>query len=131
MSAPNERRDPFLEDEHRARINPDNVVQMFARETKKRGAPLRSKILELNQSLRGAQEQMGHLDCGSLTMRIPEGDFYILLRRFPELNSTDPETNKRAWEWLERQPFAEKYRIRRNDGKRLGVTGLGRGARGY
>lgn len=131
MPSPTERRDPLQDEEHRKRVNTDNVVQMFARETKRRGAPLRSQVLELNQTLRGAQEQMGHLDCGSLTMRIPEGDFYILLRRFPELNSTDPETNKRAWEWLERQPFAEKYRVRRNDGKRIGQRGLGRGAKGY
>lgn len=131
MPAPAERNDPISLNEYRQRVPHDAVVQSFARETKRRGAPLRSSILELNQSLRNAQEQMGHLDCGSLTMRIPEGDFYILLRRFPELNSTDPETNKRAWEWLERQPFAEKYRVRRNDGKRLRQRGLGRGERGY
>lgn len=119
MPAPAERVDPFSLDEHRQRVNSDAVVQNFARVTKKRAAPLRSAILELNQTLRGAKEQMGHLDCGSITMRIPEADFYILMRRFPELNSTDPATNKRAWEWLERQPFAEKYRVRRNDGRRI------------
>ncbi len=113
-------------EEFREQIDNRAVAERLARVTEKRGAPLRSSILELNQTLRGAKEQMGHLEDGTIMGLIPEGDFYILMRRFPELNSTDPAENEAAWEKFWRDPVSEKYRIRRNDGKRIR-----RGSRGY
>ena len=114
-----------LED-FREQIDNQEVAERFAKVTEQRGAPLRSSILELNQTLRGAQEQMGHLDDASIMGRIPEGDFYILLRRFPELNSPDPTENNNAWEKFWRSSVSEPYRIRRNDGRRIR-----NGSRGY
>ena len=77
----------------------------------------RKRVLELNQSMRDAQEQMGHLDMGTLVLSIPELDYAILIRRFPELNAPDAETQKRAWEKFLRDPRSAPYRVRRNDGK--------------
>lgn len=113
-------------EEFREQIDNQAIAERLVRRTNQRGAPLRSQILELNQSLRGALDQMGHLEDGTIMGRIPEGDFYILMRRFPELNSTDPAENNAAWEKFWRDPVSEPYRVRRNDGRRIA-----RGCRGY
>lgn len=110
--------DPFQQTEERQRVG-KNFNERILRSVPARGNPLRSSILELNQSVREAKEQMGHLDCGSLVMQIPELDYYVLLRRFPELNSVDPTENKNAWDKFLRSPEAAPYRLRRNDGRRV------------
>lgn len=128
------RADPIDLNEYRKSVDKDAAVQRFARQTNDRGAPLRSQILELNQTLREAQQQMGHLDIGSCVMRIPEFDFYLLLRRFPDLNSTDPTENANAWEKFLRSPYSDEYRIRKHDGKqrrRGEAATLPTGGRGY
>lgn len=79
--------------------------------------PERKRVLELNQSVRQAHEQMAHLDIGSLVLQIPELDYYVLMRRFPELDSRDAEIQRKAWDKFLRDPRSEPYRVRRNDGK--------------
>lgn len=108
--------DPIQLDEFRQRVG-KKANDRILKAAPAKGNKLRSDILELNQSVRNAKQQMGHLDCGSLMMQIPELDYYVLLRRFPELNSQDPTENKNAWEKFMRAPESEPYKVRRNDGK--------------
>ena len=110
--------DPIQLDEFRSQVDGKIVAQRLARATNHRGAPARKSVLELNQTLREAKHQMGHLDIGSIMMQIPEFDFYVLMRRFPELNSPDQTENANAWEKFLRSPRSEQYRVRKGDGKR-------------
>lgn len=43
--------------------------------------------------------------------RIPEQDFYVLLRLFPGLKATDPHEKSAAWEAFDKSPFSEPYRV--------------------
>jgi hypothetical protein len=109
--------DPLQQSDERKRIG-KTFNEVILSDAPASGNKLRRQILETNQSVRDAKEQMGHLESGSLVLQIPELDYYVLLHRFPELNSTDPTENKNAWNKFLCVPESEPYRVRKRDGKR-------------
>lgn len=73
--------------------------------------PERRSILEINQKCRDGAVPHRNPKFARHMMRIPMEDWYALRRLIPGLNATDPQELTAAWEWFERSPFSEKYRI--------------------
>jgi hypothetical protein len=46
--------------------------------------------------------------------RIPEQDFYVLLRLFPGLSASDPHEKSAAWEAFDKSPLSEPYRVNKH-----------------
>lgn len=61
---------------------------------------------------------------GYAALSIPELDYYVLVIRFPELNSTDAETQKRAWQKFCRDDASLPYRVDASIGKRQRADGI-------
>jgi len=81
----------------------------------KKGNKERREVLQRNQSLRNLANPLGHQDWGSSVLNIPELDFYVLCKRYPDLMSPDAEIMTRAYEKFLRSPESEPYRIRNTD----------------
>lgn len=60
---------------------------------------------------------LGHNEFGSVVLSIPELDFYVLSRRYPDLVAPDAETNKKAWDRFLASPESAPYRTRTTDRK--------------
>lgn len=73
--------------------------------------PMRNAVLESVKRVRQGIDPHRHAPFARHTMRIPERDFYALLKLYPGLKSTDPETQRDAWDRFERSPFSEAYRV--------------------
>jgi len=73
--------------------------------------PERQAILESVQRVREGVDPHRHAPFARHTMRIPEQDFYALLRLYPDLASKDIAVKSAAWEAFERSPFSEPYRV--------------------
>jgi len=72
----------------------------------------RRAIFETNQKVREGTQEHRHLPWARHTMRIPEGDYYALLKLYPDLaNFKNPEARQRAWDAFEKGPFSEPYRV--------------------
>jgi hypothetical protein len=73
--------------------------------------PERQAILESVQRVREGVDPHRHAPFARHTMRIPEQDFYALVRLYPDLVSKDIAVKSAAWEAFERSPFSEPYRV--------------------
>lgn len=72
----------------------------------------RRVVLESVQRVREGNEAHKHAPFARHTMRIPEQDFYALLKLYPDLNNFhDPAAQRDAWDRFERSAFAEPYRV--------------------
>lgn len=80
----------------------------------KKGNAYRREVLNLNKEIRNSIEPLGHLPWGSSMLQIPELDYYVLIRRFPELNSPDAEIKTKSWDKFARSTASEPYRVRSN-----------------
>lgn len=89
---------------------------MFPRFVTRNGNVKRRKGLDELRKLRN-DGGLGHQDFGSVVLSIPELDFAVLQRRYPDLISRDNETNKRAWLKFLASPESAPYRVRDTDGK--------------
>jgi len=79
-----------------------------------KGNPDRRKVLRDNRAMRdGIAPAPRSLDFGRVEMRIPELDYYVLLERFPDLQSPDAEIKRKAWQQLARSELGEVYRVSR------------------
>lgn len=83
----------------------------------KRGNETRRQVLTLNKELRNLDNPMGHHDWASNILNIPELDYYVLVKRYPDLQAPDAEISTRAWDKFLRSPESEPYRVRRTDRK--------------
>jgi hypothetical protein len=81
----------------------------------KRGNETRRQVLTLNKELRNLSTPLKHMDWGSLMLNIPELDFYVITKRYPELLSPDAEISTKAYDKFLRSPESEPYRVRRTD----------------
>lgn len=76
--------------------------------------PNRRVVLESVQRVREGNEPHKHAPFARHTMRIPEQDFFALLKLYPALNNFhDPEAQRAAWDQFEKSPFSEPYRVGR------------------
>lgn len=76
--------------------------------------PNRRVVFESVQRIREGNEPHKHAPFARHTMRIPEQDFYALLKLYPDLNNhADPAAQRDAWDRFERSPFSEPYRVGR------------------
>jgi hypothetical protein len=73
--------------------------------------PERRTILESVANVRNGNTPHRNPNFAQHTLRIPEQDFYALLKLYPALNATDPAERSAAWESFHNSPFAEKYRV--------------------
>jgi hypothetical protein len=81
------------------------------------GNQMRRAVLETNKQFRNAAEQAPHMDFGSIVLTLPELDFYVLARRYPDLVSPDPEISTKAWDKFLRSSESQPYKVRATDGK--------------
>lgn len=70
-------------------------------------------VLETVKRVREGVDPHRHAPFARHTMRIPEFDYYALLKLYPDLASHDPQTQQDAWHSFERSPFSERYRVGR------------------
>jgi hypothetical protein len=75
--------------------------------------PERRLILDSVAKVREGVDPHRNPNFGQHTLRIPEQDFYALLKLFPKLNALDPAERTAAWESFHNSPYAEKYRVNR------------------
>lgn len=61
---------------------------------------------------------------GYAALAIPELDYYVLLARFPDLNSKDRDTQKRAWQQFCKSEHSLPYRVDASIGKRQRDDGI-------
>jgi hypothetical protein len=80
------------------------------------GNPQRKAGLNYLNNLRN-DGGLGHQEWASVVLSIPELDFIVLCKRFPELQSPDAEINRRAWERFLVSSDSAPYRVRTTDGK--------------
>lgn len=73
--------------------------------------PERRLILDSVKKVRDGVDPHRNPNFAQHTLRIPEQDFYALLRLFPKLNSLDPAEKTAAWESFHNSPIAEQYRV--------------------
>jgi hypothetical protein len=74
--------------------------------------PMRQQVLKSVQRVREGADPHKHAPFARHAMRIPEHDFYALLRLYPDLNNfSDPSARAAAWDRFERSAFAEPYRV--------------------
>jgi hypothetical protein len=76
-------------------------------------SPERRAALEAIAQIRVGNVAHRHLPWARHTLRIPEWDYYALVRLYPGLNALDPVERSAAWEQFEKSPFSEPYRIGR------------------
>lgn len=74
-------------------------------------SPERRQILDSVAAVRNGVQPHRHLKWARHSMRIPEKDFYALIRLYPGLIAQDPAEKTAAWEEFERSPFSEPYRV--------------------
>lgn len=76
--------------------------------------PNRRVVLESVKRVRDGNEAHRHAPFARHTMRIPEQDFFAIVKLFPDLMChSDPERQRAAWDQFEMSPLSEPYRIGR------------------
>lgn len=86
----------------------------------------RQTILDENVKHRNGTLPVRRLDEGYVALKIPEDDYYILTRLFPELKAKDPVVRLAAWKNLEASELGDKYRVTKhspNQVKRIAKYG--------
>lgn len=71
----------------------------------------RDEVLADNQQRRQGSLPVTRLDDGYVSLKIPEQDYAILTRLFPELKAKDPVVRLAAWKNLEASELGDKYRV--------------------
>lgn len=61
---------------------------------------------------------------GYAALSIPELDYYVLVIRYPELNSKDPDEQRKAWQKFCRDDASLPYRVDASIGKRQRADGI-------
>lgn len=74
-------------------------------------SPERRLVLESVAAVRNGVQPHRHLAWARHSMRIPEWDFYALVRLYPGLIAQDPAEKTAAWEEFEKSPLSEPYRV--------------------
>jgi len=77
----------------------------------------RDQLLENVKQIRDSKTK-GWTDWGHLALRIPEVDYAILMRLFPDLNSPDHEIKRIAWAKFFMNPLCAPYKIEASLGKK-------------
>ena len=73
--------------------------------------PERRTVFESVKRVRDGIDPHRHLNFAQHMHRIPEQDYYALLRLYPALNAIDPMERSAAWEAFHKSPFSEPYRV--------------------
>lgn len=73
--------------------------------------PGRRSILEQVEKIR-TEKVAQSFNWGRVELEIPELDYWMLVRKNPELISADGETKTRAWKKFIANPDNRKYRVR-------------------
>jgi hypothetical protein len=73
--------------------------------------PERRAILESVKQVRDGVTPHRNPNFAQHMHRIPEQDFYALLRLYPGLSAIDPLEKSAAWEAFSKSPFAEPYLV--------------------
>jgi hypothetical protein len=80
-----------------------------------RGNPGRAAHLRRIQHIRegtgGHEKPRDNTALGQMVLSIPELDYYVLIRRFPDLESPDGEIRKAAWLKFIKDDASLPYRI--------------------
>ena len=75
--------------------------------------PARRAIFESVKRVRDGVDPHRNPNFAQHTHRIPEQDYYALIRLYPALASHDPQEKFAAWEAFDKSPFSEPYRVNR------------------
>jgi len=78
------------------------------------GNPQRRKGLDYLRSLR-ARGGLHHQEWGTVMLSIPELDFYVITKRYPDMLSPDMEIANKAMDKFLRSPESAPYRVRDTD----------------
>ncbi len=71
----------------------------------------RLQVLESVKRVREGVDPHRHAPFARHTMRIPEQDFYALIKLYPDLIAHDPDKKQAAWDRFEMSAFSEAYRV--------------------
>ena len=71
----------------------------------------RTAILDDNKKRRDGSLPVTRLEEGYVAFKIPERDYKVLTRLFPELVSPDEVVRLAAWKNFEASELAERYRV--------------------
>ena len=73
----------------------------------------RRQILEHNKAVREKRAPVRRLEEGEVVFKIPQGDYRVLTRIYPDLVSKDHTVRLKAWKDLRASPVGEKYLVTR------------------
>jgi hypothetical protein len=72
----------------------------------------RKVVFEANQRVREGTQGHRNMPCAEHMLRIPEQDYYALLRLFPNLNNNrDAMAREDEWKRFMVSPLSEPYRV--------------------
>lgn len=74
--------------------------------------PSQDIILDFNAELRKNKGALRHLSFAGLELNIPEIDFYVLLKKYPDLGCPDAEIKTKAWRKFIGTSESDKFRVR-------------------
>lgn len=76
--------------------------------------PTRNQVLTANEAIRrGNARKPTKLPDGEVAFRIPESDWPVLQKLFPDLAHADASMRHAAWKKFRHNPVAEKYLVTR------------------
>jgi len=81
--------------------------------------PVRQAILDSIYQVREGNATHRNPSFAQHAHRIPEQDFYALLRLFPGLNAIDPHEKSAAWEEFDKSIFSEPYQVNKHSKGRI------------
>ena len=74
--------------------------------------PTRNQVLHANEAItRGNARKPTRLPDGEVQFRIPEADWPVLMKLFPDLKHHDATTRMAAWREFQHSPVAEPYLV--------------------
>lgn len=73
--------------------------------------PARFAVLKSVQRVREGVDPHKHAPFARHTLRIPERDFWAIVKLYPALISKDAEQRQAEWDRFEQSAFAEPYRV--------------------
>ena len=74
--------------------------------------PSRKMILERNAELRKNPGALNNMEMMGLELTMPEEDYWTLVRKYPDLKSSDPTVRTVAWRNFMGSREADPYRVR-------------------
>jgi hypothetical protein len=73
----------------------------------------RRHLLKIKAIREGVLPKPRTLEEGYVALSIPELDYYVIMQRFPDLQSPDAEIKRKAWLKFIRSPMSEPYRVQK------------------